>query len=88
MSARKSWAQELESAYLYEALAETDSSPQRRALFGQLAGEAKAQAAIWAAEARKIEGKTPEGFRPSVRARLVAALVNAILVPSGETSVI
>jgi VIT1/CCC1 family predicted Fe2+/Mn2+ transporter len=79
MSVRKSWAQEMESAYLYEVLADSDSSPERRALFAQLAGEAKAQAAIWAAQATKnageIAGEIPEGFRPSARARFVAILV-------------
>jgi vacuolar iron transporter family protein len=75
MSVRKSWAQEMESVYLYEALADSDSSPERRALFTQLAGEAKLQAALWAAEVQKIAGETPEGFRPSARARFVAALV-------------
>jgi VIT1/CCC1 family predicted Fe2+/Mn2+ transporter len=78
MSVRKSWAQEMESAYLYEVLADSDSSPERRALFAQLAGEAKAQAAIWAAEVRKIAGETPEGFRPSARARFVAILVRRL----------
>ena len=78
MSVRKSWAQEMESVYLYEVLADSDSSPERRALFTQLAGEAKAQAAIWAAEARKIAGETPEGFRPSARARFVAVLVRRL----------
>ena len=78
MSVRKSWAQEMESAFLYEVLADSDSSPERRALFTQLAGEAKAQAAIWAAEARKIAGETPEGFRPSARARFVAVLIRRL----------
>jgi VIT1/CCC1 family predicted Fe2+/Mn2+ transporter len=78
VSVRKSWAQEMESAYLYKVLADSDSSRERRALFAQLAGEATAQAAIWAAEARRIAGETPEGFRPSARARLVAALVRRL----------
>src|SRR6185369_3932350 len=78
MGVRKSWAQEMESAFLYEVLAESDSSAERRALFGQLAGEAKSQAAIWAAEVQKIPGETPEGFRPSARARFVAALVRRL----------
>src|SRR3954462_6732505 len=78
MGVRKSWAQEMESAFLYEVLADSDSSPERRALFAQLAGEAKAQAAIWAAEVQKIPGETPEGFRPSARARFVAMLVRRL----------
>jgi vacuolar iron transporter family protein len=75
MGARKSWAQELESVYLYEVLAESDSSPERRALFAQLAEEARGQAAIWAAEVQKVAGESVGEFRPSPRARIVAALV-------------
>jgi VIT1/CCC1 family predicted Fe2+/Mn2+ transporter len=78
MSARKSWAQEMESAYLYEVLADSDPAPERRVLFAKLAGEAKAQAAIWAAEVHKIPGETLAEFRPSPRARLVAALVRRL----------
>ena len=68
----------MESAYLYEVLADSDSSADRRLLFGKLAGEAKAQAAIWAAEVRKVTGEAPVGFHPSARARLVAALVRRL----------
>src|SRR6516164_5071024 len=78
MSARKSWAQEMESAYLYEVLADSDPAPERRALFAKLAGEARAQAGIWAAEVHKIPGETLAEFRPSARARLVAALVRRL----------
>ena len=78
MGARKSWDQELESVFLYRALADCDPAPARRALFAKLAGEAEAQAALWAAEVRKIEGKEPSGFRPSGRARMVAALVRRL----------
>jgi len=78
MGVRKSWAQEMESAFLYEVLADSDSSPERRALFAQLAGEARAQAAIWAAEVQKIPGERPEEFRPSARARFVAVLVRRL----------
>jgi vacuolar iron transporter family protein len=75
MSARKSWAQEMESVYLYEVLADSDGSPERRALFAQLAGEARAQAATWAAEVQRVAGETPGPFRPSARARFVGVLV-------------
>jgi vacuolar iron transporter family protein len=78
MSARKSWAQEMESAYLYEVLADSDPSLERRALFAKLAVEARGQAATWAAEVRKVTGETPGDFRPSVRARFVAALVRRL----------
>jgi VIT1/CCC1 family predicted Fe2+/Mn2+ transporter len=78
MSARKSWAQEMESAYLYKVLADSDRAPERRALFAKLAGEAEGQAAIWAAEALKVAGEELRDFRPSPRARLVAALVRRL----------
>jgi vacuolar iron transporter family protein len=78
VSARKSWAQEMESAYLYEVLADSDSSPDRRVLFAKLAGEARGQAAIWAAEVLKVAGETVGDFRPSGRARFVAALVRRL----------
>jgi VIT1/CCC1 family predicted Fe2+/Mn2+ transporter len=78
VSARKSWAQEMESAYLYEVLADSDSSADRRLLFAKLAGEAKAQAAIWAAEVRKVTGEVAGDFHPSGRAKLVAALVRRL----------
>ena len=72
----------MESAYLYEVLADSDSSPERRALFAKLAGEAKGQAGIWAAQATKntgkVAGEIPDGFRPSARARFVAALVRRL----------
>jgi vacuolar iron transporter family protein len=78
MSVRKSWVQEMESAFLYEVLADSDRSAERRALFGKLAGEARAQAAIWATELRKVTGEDPGAFTPSVRARFVAALVRRL----------
>ena len=78
MSVRKSWAQEMESAFLYKVLADSDPSAERRALFGKLAGEARAQADIWAAEVRKVAGEDPGAFTPSVRARFVAALVRRL----------
>ena len=73
MGARKSWDQELESVFLYRALADYDPAPARRAPFTRLAGEAEAEAA----EVRKIEGKDPSDFRPTGRARMVAARLPA-----------
>jgi VIT1/CCC1 family predicted Fe2+/Mn2+ transporter len=78
MSARKSWAQEMESAYLYRVLADSDPAPERRVLFAKLAEEATAQAAIWAAEVHKVPGESLGEFHPSPRARLVAALVRRL----------
>jgi VIT1/CCC1 family predicted Fe2+/Mn2+ transporter len=78
MAATGSWTQEMESAYLYRALAEAEAAPERRALFARLAGEAEAQAAIWAQEAARRAERLPEPFTPSLRLRVVATLARRI----------
>src|SRR5688572_22507290 len=75
MGARESWAQEMESAFLYRVIAEGEPAADRRALFANLAGEAEAQAGIWAADIAGAEGAPPGDFVPGARARVVAALV-------------
>jgi hypothetical protein len=78
MSARESWAKEMESVFLYRILAEVEPAPERRALFDKLAGEATAQAGIWAERIQKTEGKPPDGYVPPLRARVVAALLRRL----------
>jgi VIT1/CCC1 family predicted Fe2+/Mn2+ transporter len=75
MSARESWKHEMESVFLYRVVAEAEPADDRRVLFKKLAGEAEAQAAIWAEEIRKAGGPPPDGYAPPVRTRIVAALV-------------
>jgi vacuolar iron transporter family protein len=75
MSARESWVHEMESAFLYGVLAEVERSAERRTLFAKLGGEARGQAALWAAELQKTGGAAPAAYTPSARARVVAALV-------------
>jgi len=75
MSAFESWGHEMESVFLYRAVAEAEPSEERKALFTRLAGEAEAQAAIWAKEIQKTGGRPPDAYVPATRARLVAALV-------------
>src|SRR5437764_495611 len=75
MSARESWGHEMESVFLYRVVAEAEPAEDRRALFKKLAGEAEAQAAIWAEEMRKADGSVPDAYLPPARARFVAALV-------------
>jgi VIT1/CCC1 family predicted Fe2+/Mn2+ transporter len=65
----------MESVFLYRVVAAAEPADDRRALFTKLAGEAEAQAAIWAEEIRKTEGRPPDAYAPPVRARFVAALV-------------
>jgi len=75
MSALESWGHEMESVFLYRAVAEAEQSEERRALFTKLAGEAEAQAAIWAEEIQKTAGRPPDAYVPATRARVVAAMV-------------
>ncbi|MCC7343579.1 MAG: VIT1/CCC1 transporter family protein [Deltaproteobacteria bacterium] len=75
MNGLRSWKEEKQSAYLYGILARRESRPEIAALFQKLAGEAEKQAGIWA-EQLKSEGlPPPPPYRPDLRARSVAALV-------------
>ena len=65
----------MESVFLYRIVAAAEPADDRRALFTKLAGEAEAQAAIWAEEIRRAGGPAPDAYVPPARARIVAALV-------------
>jgi VIT1/CCC1 family predicted Fe2+/Mn2+ transporter len=73
---RESWFQERQSAWLYRRLAVIERDPPKRQLFESLALAAEEQAGTWARLAGP--GHSPESFRPSTRARLVAALVGRL----------
>jgi len=75
MSALDSWTQEKQSAFLYRVIAGAERSADRRALFAKLAQEAEEQAGIWSDQARSSGQAIPSQYTPSVRARVVAALV-------------
>src|SRR6187551_1944112 len=75
MGARESWAQEMESAFLYRVIAEREPTADGRALFANLAREAETQARVWATDIVGAEGAPPGDFVPGARARIVAALV-------------
>jgi VIT1/CCC1 family predicted Fe2+/Mn2+ transporter len=78
VSARDSWEKEQESAYLYDALAKAEPAPEQQRLFARLAGEARAQSAIWAEAAAGAGEPVRAAFTPGARARIVAALVRRI----------
>ena len=65
----ESWRSERVAAYLSRAVARAEDDPRKRTLFEAMAEAADEQAAILA---RGIDPLPP--FRPSLRARLVAAL--------------
>lgn len=73
-TARDHWLEEQRSAFLYRALATSESPSPARDLFAKLAGEAEAQAAVWAARLDAV----PPAYRADVRARLVAAIAARI----------
>ncbi|MCC7487478.1 MAG: VIT1/CCC1 transporter family protein [Burkholderiales bacterium] len=72
------WREEKRSAYLYRAAAVAEAGTPRAALFGELAGEAEKQAAIWEAKARDDGARMPDAYAPDLRARTVAALVRRL----------
>lgn len=73
MSLKASWREERQSAWLYRRLAQSETDPEKRRLFLALADTADVQAGIWAVQMRD-SGRDIPSFRPSVRARVVAAL--------------
>jgi VIT1/CCC1 family predicted Fe2+/Mn2+ transporter len=68
--AAESWFHERESAWLYRRVAAVEPDPRKRTLFESLAASAEHQAQTWAAQL-----PAPPDFRPTLRARIVAALV-------------
>lgn len=72
-AAPDSWYHEKESAWLYARVAECEPDPARAALFRQLGLAAEEQALTW----QRLTSNHRQ-FTPSVRARIVAALVARI----------
>lgn len=68
-----SWYHEKESAWLYRRVAATESDPRKRELFLRLADAAEEQATKWQLS-QGAAAAAPQ-FTPSLRARIVAALV-------------
>ncbi len=68
-----SWFHERESAWLYRIVAAQESDPRHRQLFVTLAEAAEHQARIWV----ERMGSEP-AFQPTLRARIVAALVRRL----------
>jgi VIT1/CCC1 family predicted Fe2+/Mn2+ transporter len=78
MNPRESWGEEMESAFIYREMAAVERVPEHRTLFGKLAVEAEKQAAIWAGGIRAAGHAAPTVFRPTLRARVVVALVRRL----------
>ncbi|RMD83066.1 MAG: hypothetical protein D6815_07585 [Candidatus Dadabacteria bacterium] len=74
MSLTERWREEKESAWLYLSVAAAERDEAKSRLFLSLSKAAEEQAAILARKIAAEGGALPE-YRPSVRARVVAALV-------------
>ena len=70
--------EELQAVWLYERIAAREKDAVARTLFTELAAAARRQAQIWEQRVREQTGAEPPAWRPSARARLVAALVHAL----------
>ncbi len=73
-SARESWQEEKQSAWLYRIVAECERGTPREALFRELAQAAEDQAEIWLQAIAQAGGQPPAPFRPDLRTRIVARL--------------
>lgn len=77
MNPAQSWHEEMQSAWLYRALAEAEPEARMSALFLTLAQAAEQQAAHWAGMIASQDRRLPV-FVPDRRARLVAALARRL----------
>ncbi len=77
MNPAQSWHEEMQSAWLYRALAEAEPEARMSALFATLAQAAEQQAAHWAGMIAAQDRRLPV-FVPDRRARLVAALAKRL----------
>jgi vacuolar iron transporter family protein len=68
MSGQQSWLEEKQSAWLYREVAAAETDPRMQKLFLSLAEAADSQAQQWTNDATLA-------FKPSLRARIVAALI-------------
>jgi len=75
MNNANSWKAEKKSAYLYGVLARRESRKDIAELFRKLGAEAEKQATIWAEKGSKAGHPVPAVFRPDLRTRFVAALL-------------
>lgn len=78
MTARDSWHEEMQSAWLYRVVAEVERDTHKSALFTALAAAAAEQARIWARQMSADGEGVPTEFVPTRRARLVASLLRRL----------
>ena len=67
------WQDEADAAFLYRILAEAESDPHKKDIYARLADVEDRHVVVWG-DLMAQHGHTPPAFRPSTRARLLAAL--------------
>jgi len=72
------WHEEKQSAYLYRVLADCEPASEFKVLFKRLGDAAEDQARHWQKLAAAKQIRLPERFEPSVRARLVAHMLQRL----------
>lgn len=70
----RNWFEERQSAWLYRVMAASEPEPVKRRLFLKLSLLAERQARTWE-QALRTQRRRPPRFHPTLRAKLVAALV-------------
>lgn len=75
---RKSWESERQSAHLYRIMTQVETDERKGRLFESLAKEAEIQAKVWAEQIKSTGKPAPSSYRPTVRVRLVGALIRHV----------
>ncbi len=77
MSLMDGWREEMQSAFLYQVLVETEQDEVKRRLFSSMREAALSQAQIVLDKIQQDGGTPPPAYRPSIRARVVAGSIPA-----------
>lgn len=78
MSLMNGWREEMQSAFLYQVLVETERDEVKRRLFSSMREAALSQAQIVLDKIQQDGGTPPPAYRPSIRARVVAGLIRRL----------
>src|SRR5438477_985415 len=74
MEILKNWQEEKRSAYLYQTLASSESKPEHKKLFLNLASMAERQAVLWEKQLQTAKIAIPTHYHPDLRTRIIASL--------------
>jgi VIT1/CCC1 family predicted Fe2+/Mn2+ transporter len=78
MSLMDGWQEEMQAAFLYQVLVETEPDAAKRKLFSSMREAALSQAQIVLDRVKQEGGAPPPAYRPSLRARVVAGLIRRL----------